>query len=51
MRRGETVGVVLMNHGGPLEPADVEPFLYNRLMDPAALRIRVPAPIRHRIAR
>lgn len=51
VRRGETVGVVLMNHGGPLEPADVEPFLYNRLMDPAALRIRVPAPVRHRIAR
>lgn len=40
-----------MNHGGPIQPADVEPFLYNRLMDPAAVRMRVPALVRHRIAR
>ncbi|MEM1054018.1 MAG: ferrochelatase [Bacteroidota bacterium] len=51
VRRGETVGVVLMNHGGPLEPTDVEPFLYNRLMDPAALKLRVPGAIRHQFAR
>lgn len=51
VRKGETVGVVLMNHGGPLKPADVEPFLYNRLMDPAALRMKMPAPARHRFAR
>ena len=48
---GETIGVVLMNHGGPMEPADVEPFLYNRLMDPAAVRMRVPGFVRHRFAR
>ncbi|OZC02832.1 ferrochelatase [Rubricoccus marinus] len=51
VRRGETVGVVLMNHGGPLERADVEPFLYNRLMDPAAMRMRVPGFIRDRFSR
>ena len=50
-RRGETVGVVLMNHGGPMEPADVEPFLYNRLMDPAAVRLPLPGPLRHHFAR
>lgn len=51
VRRGETVGVVLMNHGGPLERADVEPFLYNRLMDPAAMRMRAPHWVRDRYAR
>ena len=51
VRAGETVGVVLMNHGGPMEPSDVEPFLYNRLMDPAALRMRLPGVLRHRFAR
>ena len=51
VRRGETVGVVLMNHGGPLEAADVQPFLYNRLMDPVAMRLRVPGVLRDRIAR
>ncbi|MEM6326487.1 MAG: ferrochelatase [Bacteroidota bacterium] len=51
VRRGETVGVVLMNHGGPLAPADVASFLYNRLMDPAAFRFKMPASVRHRFAR
>ncbi|MFP4229503.1 MAG: ferrochelatase, partial [Salinivenus sp.] len=34
---GETVGVVLLNLGGPDAPEAVEPFLYNLFMDPAII--------------
>lgn len=43
---GDVVGVVLMNLGGPMERGDVEPFLYNRLMDPAEGDWRLPAVVR-----
>jgi ferrochelatase len=43
---GDVVGVVLMNLGGPLERCDVEPFLYNRLMDPAEGDWAIPAVVR-----
>ena len=43
---GETVGVVLLNTGGPACPDDVEAFLYSRLMDPAETDWPVPAPVR-----
>ncbi len=48
---GDVVGVVLMNLGGPLERCDVEPFLYNRLMDPAEGDWGVPAIVRDRASR
>ncbi|HEX8298541.1 MAG TPA: ferrochelatase [Rubricoccaceae bacterium] len=44
---GDVVGVVLMNHGGPGCRADVEPFLYNRLMDPAEGTWGIPGLVRH----
>src|SRR5688572_20601622 len=37
----DTVGVVLMNGGGPAGAGDVEPFLYNLFMDPAAIPVRI----------
>jgi ferrochelatase len=48
---GDTVGVVLMNHGGPASAEAVEPFLFNQLMDPAAVALPVPAPLRERLSR
>ena len=41
VEEGDRVGVVLMNHGGPETLDDVEPFLYNLLMDPALLDLPV----------
>ncbi len=43
---GDVVGVVLMNLGGPGTRLDVEPFLYNRLMDPAEGDWGLPAVVR-----
>ena len=48
---GDTVGVVLMNHGGPRCVGDVEAFLRNRLMDPVAFRFRGPRLARAAVAR
>ena len=48
---GDRVGVVLMNHGGPEHVAEVESFLYNRLMDPAVLALPLPMPLRERFCR
>ena len=48
---GATVGVVLMTTGGPSGAADVEPFLYSRLMDPAETSWRMPVRLRHVAAR
>ena len=48
---GDVVGVVLMNLGGPRRRGDVEPFLYNRLMDPAEVDWSLPAFVRDRVCR
>jgi len=37
VEEGETVGVVLLNLGGPDSEEAVEPFLYNLFMDPAII--------------
>ncbi len=47
VEKGDTVGVVLMNLGGPDKLADVEPFLYNLFMDPAIIDIPVGGVFRH----
>jgi ferrochelatase len=44
---GDTVGVVLMNLGGPDSEEAVEPFLYNLFMDPAIIDIPVGGILRH----
>jgi ferrochelatase len=44
---GDTVGVVLMNLGGPEQEEEVEPFLYNLFMDPAIIDIPVKGIFRH----
>lgn len=51
VERGDKVGVVMMNLGGPLGLDDVEPFLYNLFMDPAIIDIPLPRPIRDRLCR
>lgn len=51
MPTGATVGVVLMTTGGPSGAADVEPFLYSRLMDPAETSWRMPRRLRQVAAR
>lgn len=48
---GDTVGVVLMNLGGPSERGDVAPFLYNLFMDPAIIDIPVGGIFRHWLCR
>lgn len=48
---GETVGVVLLNLGGPERVADVEPFLYNLFMDPAIIDIPLKGTLRHVLCR
>lgn len=40
---GDTVGVVLLNLGGPESEETVEPFLYNLFMDPAIIDLDVPS--------
>lgn len=44
---GETVGVVLLNLGGPDSAEAVEPFLYNLFMDPALVDLPVGGILRH----
>lgn len=44
---GETVGVVLLNLGGPRESEETAPFLYNLFMDPAIIDIPVGGILRH----
>ncbi len=48
---GDRVGVVMMNLGGPMKEEDVEPFLYNQFMDPAASDLPVPKRPRHWLSR
>ncbi len=44
------MGVVLFNSGGPESLDDVEPFLYNLLMDPAVFSLPVGGRLRHWLA-
>lgn len=44
---GDTIGVVLMNLGGPEKIEDVGPFLYNLFMDPAIIDIPFRGILRH----
>jgi ferrochelatase len=46
VEEGDRVGVVLMNLGGPEGLDDVDPFLYNLLMDPALLDLPVGGQLR-----
>lgn len=43
---GDVVGVVMANHGGPGSPEEVEPFLYNLLMDPVLVELPLPRALR-----
>lgn len=51
VEKGETVGVVLLNLGGPNRREDVAPFLYNLFMDPAIIDIPVGGIFRHWLCR
>jgi len=48
---GDTVGVVLLNLGGPDSQDTVRPFLYNLFMDPAIIDIPLPGLLRHWVCR
>ncbi|MGE3800611.1 MAG: ferrochelatase [Candidatus Kapaibacterium sp.] len=47
LERGDVVGVLLLNLGGPHKGADVQPFLYNLFMDPAIIDIPLRGITRH----
>ncbi|WP_420457162.1 ferrochelatase [Rubrivirga sp.] len=49
--KGDVVGVVMMELGGPLRPDEVEPFLESRLLDPVEVDLPVPRALRPRAAR
>lgn len=49
--RGDRVGVVLLNLGGPNQTDDVAPFLYNLFMDPAIIDIPLGGALRHVLCR
>lgn len=51
LERGDRVGIVLMNLGGPDTTEDVGPFLYNLFMDPAIIDIPVRGMLRHLLCR
>lgn len=51
IQRGERIGVVLMNLGGPETREDVAPFLYNLFMDPVIIDIPLPGFLRHVLCR
>jgi ferrochelatase len=44
---GDTIGVVLMNLGGPTNIDEIEPFLYNLFMDPAIIDMPIGGVLRH----
>jgi len=48
---GDTVGVVLLNHGGPNALEDVQPFLYRLFMDPALIDLPISPFLRHWMAK
>lgn len=45
--KGDKVGIVLLNLGGPITTKDVSPFLYNLFMDPAIIDIPLKGVFRH----
>lgn len=47
VEKGDTIGIVLMNLGGPEVRDDVAPFLYNLFMDPAIIDLPVGGIFRH----
>lgn len=51
IERGDTVGIVLLNLGGPHTVEDVKPFLYNLFMDPAIIDIPLGKRARHLLCR
>lgn len=51
VEEGETVGVVMMNLGGPRTLDEVKPFLYNLYMDPASVPLPVDGTLRHWVCR
>lgn len=51
VQEGHTVGVVLLNLGGPEKVEDVEPFLYNLFMDPAIIDMPLKGIFRHWLSR
>jgi ferrochelatase len=51
VEEGDTVGVVLLNLGGPEKREDVAPFLYNLFMDPAIIDLPVGGVLRHWLAK
>ncbi|HEX7069617.1 MAG TPA: ferrochelatase [Rhodothermales bacterium] len=51
VERGEQVGVVLLNLGGPTKAEDVAPFLYNLFMDPVIIDMPVSRTLRDWISR
>ena len=50
LRKGDRVGVVLLNHGGPFNTDDIAPFLYNFFMDPAMIDMPLNGIFRHWLA-
>jgi ferrochelatase len=51
LERGDKVGVVLFNMGGPNHRAEVAPFLYNMFMDPAIIDFPLRGYWRHALSR
>ncbi len=51
VEEGETVGVVLLNLGGPDKSEEVGPFLYNLFMDPAIIDLPLKGIFRNWMAR
>lgn len=51
IEEADCVGVVLCNLGGPESLDDVEPFLYNLLMDPLLFDLPVEGRLRHWLAK
>ncbi len=51
IERGDKIGVVLLNLGGPNRKEDVAPFLYNLFMDPAIIDIPLPAFLRNALCK
>ncbi len=48
---GDTIGVVLLNLGGPDKIDDVEPFLYHLFMDPAIIDMPFGGILRHGLSK
>lgn len=51
VQAGDRIGVVLLNLGGPTCMEDVEPFLYNRFMDPVLFGMSLPRFLRHHVSK